>query len=417
MKKYLNHPIIEIKGDAYLTLIVFLSPLLNFLSGISIDIYSPSMPSIATYFNATVMATKNTISITLLGWTIGAILFGILIDSFGRKRVLIFGLLFYVIASLFAPWCHSIHQLMLVRFIQGFMVSTISIGSRALIIDRISGRRYAIAILYTSIGYGLGPVIGPFIGGILQHYFGWQSNFFALAILSATLLLMLVLFIKESLPQKQSLRPRHVIARCVSILGHKKFMAGVVISGLLQIQLMLYPTLGPFIVENILHRSALVYGNTALVVGGGYLIGTLINRLLLKYILPKQVCYFGCVVLLAGLALSYLFTAVWTMNLVTIMLPIVLICASAGLIYANVIGTSLRLFVNSAGIAMAIQASLLLLISAIGIFIISHIHRVGLLQLSAIFTVLALLEIFVFFFYYRSLFDLNAAGTERNTIP
>lgn len=241
---------------------------------------------------------------------------------------------------------------------------------------------------------------------LLQHYFGWQANFIALTVLGTTLLLILVFFIKESIPQRQSLVLRHVASRCISIIKHKEFIAGVVISGLIQIEIMLYPTLGPFIVEKILHRSVLVYGNTALVVGGSYLLGTLINRLLLKNNSPKQVCSFGCVVLLIGLVSSYVSTLFWQINLFTVMFPIIFLCISAGLIFSNIMGTNLKLFPNSVGISMAIQASFFLLIASAGIFLISHIHIVNLLQLSIIFSVLVFLEIFIFFSFYRKVFDL-----------
>jgi MFS family permease len=86
---------------------------------------------------------------------------------------------------------------MLVRFIQGFSISAVSIGCRAIIVDNISGKRYAIAILYTSIGYGLGPIIGPFVGGLLQQFVGWQANFITLTIISAILLFFLIVFFRQ----------------------------------------------------------------------------------------------------------------------------------------------------------------------------------------------------------------------------
>lgn len=405
MKKYLHEPIFNISNDAYLTLVVFLAPLLNFLSGINIDIYSPSMPAIASYFNASVITTKNTISITLLGWMVGALLFGVLIDTFGRKKILVYCLFLYVTISLFALWCHTIHQLMVVRFIQGFAIAAITIGCRAIIIDNITGHRYAVAILYTSIGYGLGPIIGPFIGGILQHYIGWQANFIALTVIGAFLLFILLAFIKESIPKRQPLIFSHIASCCMSVIKNKKFMAGVIISGLLQIQIMIYSTLGPFIVEDVLHKSVLAYGNTALIVGLSYLLGTLISRFLLKVTTPKYVCYWGYIVLLIGLALSYLFSMLFELSLLTIMLPIMLICTSAGLISANIIGANLRQFPDNAGISIAIQAALLLLIASAGIFIISHIHVVNLIQLALIFSVLIILQVFIFFFGYRKIFD------------
>lgn len=405
MKKYLEQPIITLKKSQYLTLIVILAPLLNFLSGINIDIYSPSMPSIASYFDASIMATKNTITITVLGWTIGALFFGVLIDTVGRKKTLICGILFYVIASLIAPYCSSIHQLMLVRFIQGFMISTITVGCRALIIDNISGPRYFIAILYTSIGYGLGPIIGPFVGGILQHYFGWKANFIALSFLGTILLFMLLFFVKESIPQRRSLVVTHILKEYIDVVKNKNFISGVVILGIIQIEIMLYPTLGPFIVQNILHFSALSYGNSALVVGCCYLVGTLINRILFKYIRLEQICYLGFLILLIGLLSAYLFSLMTTINLFAVMFPIMLICMSAGLIFSNVMGTNLKQFADKAGVAMAIQFSLLFLIASSGIFMISHVHIVGLVQLSLVYSVLILFQILVFFLKYRKVFD------------
>jgi len=69
------------------------------------------MPTIAEYFNASIATTKNTISIMLLGLTIGAFVFGILIDSVGRKKVLVYCLFLYTLISLIAPFCRAIDQL------------------------------------------------------------------------------------------------------------------------------------------------------------------------------------------------------------------------------------------------------------------------------------------------------------------
>ena len=108
MKKYLDQPIIPIKDNTYLTLIMILAPLLNFLSGINIDMYAPSMPSIARYYSISTAIAKNTISITVLGVSIGCLLFGALLDSIGRKRSIILGLFLYTLASFMAALSHSL---------------------------------------------------------------------------------------------------------------------------------------------------------------------------------------------------------------------------------------------------------------------------------------------------------------------
>ncbi len=401
MSQVIDKPIIQVKPSVYLTLLVIIAPLLNFLSGINIDMYAPSMPSIAQYFSVSAMLTKDTVSITILGMAVGCIVFGALIDSIGRKSILLLGIFCYMIASFSAPWAHTITALMIVRFIQGVMISTVTIGCRALVIDNITGKRYAIAILYTAIAYGLGPIVGPFIGGIIQHFFGWKANFIALGIIGGFLLILLLLFIKESLPKRQSLKLNAIIKNYGRVLKHKPFIAGVLICALAQIELMLYPTLGPFIVENVLHYNVLAYGNTALIVGAGYLTGALINRFLLHYLNPKQICYFGYVGFVLALILSYIFVMSFSFNLVTIMIPIILICISVGFIFPTIMGANLRKFPHNAGIAMATQTTLLAFVAALGIFIINYFHISQLINLAVIYTVLIFLQLIIFFFIYR----------------
>ncbi|HLB56171.1 MAG TPA: MFS transporter [Coxiellaceae bacterium] len=404
MKKYLNNPLFSLTPEKYLTLIVFLGPCLYFLSGVNIDMYSPSLPTIATFFHATIVQTKNTISIYILGWSLGAFIFGILIDSIGRKRALLIGMFFYVMVSVLAPFCETIYELMFIRFVQAFFIASI-IAARVLIADLLTGKRFTIAILYTSLGYGIGPVVGPFFGGLLQYYFNWQATFIALTIIGTIILFLLFAFVKESIAVRHPLKFLNIAKRCYSVLSHKKFVMGAILGGVTQVQLMIYPTVGPFIVEKILHQSVLVYGNSALIVGGAYLTGTLMGRALLKYFSSKQICDIGFFILITGLPTSFLFAMIAKIELTTIMLPLILSIISAGLIFPNILGANLKQFAHSAGIAMAIQASVLLLVSAIGIFCISHIHITRLFQFFEIYLVLTILEVLIFYGFYHTVFS------------
>jgi len=99
MKNYLNHAVIKLRKETYLSLLIWLAPLLNFLPGLNIDMYAPSMPAIARHFAVSAMAVKNTMTVEVLGMAVGGIIFGTLIDVIGRKRILILGLFVYTIIS------------------------------------------------------------------------------------------------------------------------------------------------------------------------------------------------------------------------------------------------------------------------------------------------------------------------------
>lgn len=399
MKRYFDHPIVSLKPEVYITLLVFLLPVLNFLSGLTIDMYAPSLPAIARQYMVSTALVKNTISITILGTAVGCILCGVLMDRFGRKRILMIGLFLYAAASFLAIWNFNISELLILRFMQGLTIAAVSIGCRAIVSDTMTGHQFAIAILYTTIAYGLGPIIGPFVGGYLQYHFDWQASFIIFGIFSIALFFLIVIFLQESIPEKQPIQFRPVTKKYFTVLSHPVFLAGVFIASLGQVELMIYPTLGPFIVENALHQNAIVYGNTALVVGGSYFFGAIINRLMMKRVRLRFISMVGFVILIFSLLLSYLFSVVFSLNLMTVMVPLILIGISGGLISPNILVTNLRLFSKNVAIAMAAQSSVLTLIAAVGVFGISHFHVDSLFVLAYIYTVLIVLQSVIFFGY------------------
>src|SRR3990167_10202500 len=192
MQNFLNKGFITIKPEKYLKLLILLVPLLNFLPGFTFDLYTPSMPALAHYFNTSIALIKNTVTATLIGFAIGGFINCILLDEFGRRRIILLGLILYIIASIAAIFCHTITQLLIIRFIQGFTAACFTIGCRTIIIDNFKGHQFNIAMLYTSLAYGMGPIIGPFFGGILQHHVGWKANFIAYGVIGFLFLIAIM---------------------------------------------------------------------------------------------------------------------------------------------------------------------------------------------------------------------------------
>lgn len=403
MKRFLADPIYHASDSGYIRILILIAPLINFLPGVNIDLYAPSLPSITNYFATSITLAKNTISAAMFGAATGSLLFGILIDTLGRKKSLLLGLFFYTIASLLAPLSPSIVWLSVIRFIQGVMISSISIGCRVLVVDQVPHAKYHVAILYTSIAYGLGPVLGPFIGGLIQQYVGWQANFYLLASLGFIFGCLILIFIKEVLSNEQSMKVHAALQGYIKVIKHKEFIAGTIIVGLLQTELLLYPTLGPFIIEDVLKKDVLVYGNTALLVGGSYLLGSLKNRMLLPKLRVCTLCYFGFIGLTLGFLLIFLFTLFLTLSIWTLVIPFLVIGASCGFIFANIMGINLKEFPHNAGVAMSSFVMLSMLISSLSIFIISHVHIESLAPITFIYFIVISVQIIIFFRIYRPL--------------
>ena len=401
MKKYINNSIIKINQADYLKLLIIIVPILNFLPGFTFDLYTPSMPALAHYYLTSVTVVKNTVSATLIGFSIGGFISGILLDVFGRRCIILLGLLLYVIASLTAIFCHSIEQLLVIRFIQGFLSACFTIGCRAIIIDQLKGHQFNVAMLYTSLAYGVGPIIGPFIGGILQHHFGWKANFIAYAIMAFLFFCMYALLVSESIPKRNGFSFKRLYQSYQELLTHRVFIVSILIVGCCQIQLLLYSTVGAFLVENILHHTAIVFGNTALLTGCCYFSGSLTNRFLIKKCHVHHLSHIGVLLLLISSVVQMIMAYFLPFTLLNLVIPVMMICYSLGIIFPTLSLRSLRIFPHYAGIATSILIAFGLAISSVGMFLISFIDINDLTRLSFIYSLVTILQLILFYGFLK----------------
>lgn len=401
MKTILKTAVIKISPEKYLSMLIIMIPLLNFLSGITFDLHAPSLPAISAYFSAPISAAKDTITISLFGFSVGCIVFGNLLDVFGRKPVIFVGFLIYSISSFYALTCHSMEALLFVRLLQGFSVSALSIGCRTIIIDNFTDHQFKVAMLYSSLAFGIGPVVAPFFGGLLQYHFGWKANFIAYGAVSFVFMVIFMLLVNESQQSAVKFSIQNIIGHYKAILSQSAFVPGFLISGISQIQLMVYTTTGAFIIEHVFHKTAITYGNSALLVSCGYLFGTLTNRLMIKHFSTHKLIQFGFVLLFFAIMLELFFSVSNLFNLITLVLPIALVGFANGFIFINIFSACLRLTNAAAGIATAIFTSAVLLIGAIGTGIISHIPTLSLSHLFGIFFVSFFLQAIIFIVFLR----------------
>ncbi len=387
----------------YLQYLMIIVPILGFLSGIGTNLYAPSLPAIANHMQISVMLAKNTITIAMFGIAVGCLFFGALMDVVGRKKVIVFGLLIFMVVSFLACFADNIVQFMIIRFIQGVMISTAAIGSRTLLMDNFTGKQLTIAMLYTSIAYGLGPIIGPFVGGILQHYFFWQANFIAYGVYSFILFLLICFGVRDRYIADEAFHFKTIFKNYVQVLCHREFLAGMVILGGVLFFQLLFAVVGPFVVQEELGYSSIVYGNLSLCIGTAYLLGTLMNRFLIHRYSTQIIMVMGLVIIMLGCLLQLGFGLCLPLSLFTLVVPIGVIVFGCGFIFANVVAASLQLFPKKRGSASAVQVSSLVLIGSLIIYGISHVQISVVLQLFPFVLTVVLVQTLLFVFSFRKI--------------
>lgn len=396
---------ITLREQVYLNFMMVLLPMINFVSGIAIDLYAPSMPAIALYFHSNAAMIQNTVTISVIGWAVGGLLWGVLFDIWGCKKIVLSMLFVFAISSVWAIYCHGVLELLLIRFIQGFAVAAMSIGSRVLISNHFVGHKFNVALIYTSLAYALGTIVGPFIGGYLQYHFGWQANFMVFIIVGLVFFVMILILVQERFKNKNEVTVRQAIIFYKTILMNKVFIAGCVITGVVQTEMMFYPTFGSFIVENHLHYSPIAYGNYAMIISVSYVVSSLINRMLLSKFSQQNLLQFGYLLLFLSVFLNIIFAMFSNLNLCTLLLPLILIYAANGFIFGNVMPNCLKLFPNNSGTATATQVCLLMLIGAVGTFIISLIDIASLGRILLVFMILVIIKFIAYKSFFYKVFD------------
>ncbi len=166
------------------------------LSPLAIDMYLPAMPILSEYLNTDMSMIQNSLSIYLLGFALGLIIFGPMADNSSRRKMVLFGVGGFLITSLLLPFVTNIEQFLSLRFIQAF------ISSAATVVVPGTIREYyqkdtAKGLSYVSMIMMLAPMIAPSIGSLLLVVHSWQLIFYVLVLYSAVVLLLVMRYLPD----------------------------------------------------------------------------------------------------------------------------------------------------------------------------------------------------------------------------
>lgn len=390
-----------ILSKSKIKLIIWILLLIMPVVGMAVDLITPSLPGIAQALNISNQSAKNVIAIYLLGYAIGNFLTGFLTDAWGRKKLLRISLIGFITSSLIPIMFPYITFLLFSRFLQGMMIGAAAVIIRAIFADILDAE--ALISLGTRIGamWGLGPVIGPLIGGYLQHFFGWKAGFYFFAIVSSIIFLLIVFFVPETHFNRHPLKLKIIRKNLSEVLKHRLFMSLVILMGLAYALIIVFNTLGPFLIQDRLHYEPVFFGHLALGLGLAFLTATFICRFLLKRYQVMRLLS----VLINTLLLLGLFFLVLSFKLKTNIYIIVGISAimffSTGFIFPMSMGKGMSLFKHLAGTAGATMYFFNVLITSIIAFLVSFITIESFNTLMIIYFLLIVAFFILYWFSLR----------------
>ena len=171
--------------------------LLTGLSTLSLNMFLPSLPSIAGSLGSDYATVSLAVAGYLATTAIVQLVAGPLSDRYGRRPVLLVALCIFIFAAAMCALAETIWMFLAFRMLQGAIISGYAL-SLAIVRDTTGERQAASLIGYISMAMALAPMLGPILGGLIDAAFGWRANFWFYAIAGAALLFLCLVDLGET---------------------------------------------------------------------------------------------------------------------------------------------------------------------------------------------------------------------------
>ena len=343
----------------YFTYILILGSL-TALGPFSIDMYLPGFEDIAKSLGTTVATVALSLSSYFIGISLGQLLYGPLLDRFGRKKPLYAGLALYIVATIVCMQAKDIHTLIILRFIQAVGSCAAQVAAMAMVRDLFGPKESARVFSLLLLVLGASPMIAPTAGGYIVVNFGWRTIFLILMILGVLITLLTIFFLPESYgPDRSfSLKPRPIINNFLSVLREPQFIVYVLVESLAFAGLFAYVSGSPIVFMDIFHVDKKTYGWIFAFLSIAFIGLSQFNSLLLRRYSSEQIIW---VALSAQVGVSILCLAgniAGWYGLPQTIFFIFLFLACLGFTNPNAAALSLAPFSKNAGSASALLGAL-----------------------------------------------------------
>jgi DHA1 family bicyclomycin/chloramphenicol resistance-like MFS transporter len=338
---------------------------ITLIAPLAIHLFLPAMPEVKAEFQASSALVQLTFSVTLTTMAVVTPAYGTLSDRLGRRPVLIVGLALFVAGSFVAALAPSLAALILGRIVQAAGAGCALTLTRAIARDAYGADALVKAIAYLTVAYTMGPMLAPPFGGVLIDAFGWRSIcWFALA--AGALITIAVWFIIAETRGASERSHTSGLAAAYGALGRNpSFVAFVLHSGFMSFTFFALAGASPFLMQNVLHRSATEYGFYFMLFPLGLCCGNIASSRLSGRVPIERMVLAGSLVNLASAAVQFALIFTGHLTPATIFLPGTLITFGQGLALPNAQAGAIRVKPALAGTAAGIGVFAQLLLSAI----------------------------------------------------
>jgi DHA1 family bicyclomycin/chloramphenicol resistance-like MFS transporter len=361
------------------------------VGALSTSIYAPSMPTLVGEFATTTDLVKLTLSVFLVGFATGQLFYGPFSDRFGRRGVLMLGLLVFFLGNLVCIAATGIGTMIAGRFLQALGASAGTVLGRAVVRD-VHGREGTARVLaWIAAAMAISPALGPTVGGHLHVWFGWRANFALLAAIGAALFISVWLFLRETNrePDPDATDWMRLFRNFAMLLGDRNFVGWLLCGSLTYAGLYAYIAAAPFLFIDRLNFRPNEFGLLTILTTTCYLSGTLVAGRLTQPLGLRLMVLVGCAASLAGGVLMLGF-ALFVLSAPTVLGPMMLFSLGMGITLPNALAGGMLPFPRMAGTASALLGFAQQSLAAAATFAAAALPQYSAVSMSGLIAALAL---------------------------
>jgi len=357
--------------------LILILGLLSSIGPLSIDMYLPAFPTIAKDLNTPVSSVMLSLSSFFIGISFGQLIYGPLLERYGRKKPLYVGLFIYALSSIACATTYTVDTLVAFRFFQAIGGCVGMVAARAMVRDLFEVKDNAKVFSTLMLVVAVSPIIAPTLGGYLSALVGWRSIFLVLL----GIIMLIIAGIYFLLPESKkpdpnySLKPASILKSFGSVIRNYQFAMYTFTAAVAYAGLYAYISGSPFVFMVLFKVTEQEYGWIFAIVAAGLISATQFNTLLLKKFSSEQVVRVALYTqTLIGFVLAS--TSIFQINELysTVTLIFLFLCCQ-GFIFPNASALSMAPFAHNAGSASALMGFIQMSIGAIMSAVVSVLQN------------------------------------------
>ena len=380
--------------------LILILGLLTAIGPFSIDMYLPAFPDIAKNLHTSVAQVMLSLSSFFIGISAGQLLYGPLLERFGRKKPIYAGLSIYLLASIGCAMATSVDSLIIFRLLQALGGCAGMVAARAIVRDLFEVKENAKIFSMLMLVVAVSPIIAPTLGGYVTSLFGWRYVFAILIVIDVGIIAGVYFLLPESKKPDLdfSLKAGAIIKNFAGIIKHPQFYTYALTGAIAYAGLYAYISGSPYVFMEIFRVNERQYGWIFSVIAMGVIGSAQLNNIALRSYSSEQVIKIATFCQgIIGIMLAVMSYFGWVELYSTIFLIFLFLCGQ-GFIFPNASALCLAPFPHTAGSASALMGAIQMGIGAGISALVSILQNGTAMPMAAVMACCSVTAFLVFFF-------------------